>query len=83
MTTTDAIISIRGTTGDMVSWLENGYAAMVPAQGSLKLDNTFTFDYHVADDSRATVHVGWLTGMAYLSRDVLPRSDFLRESRHP
>lgn len=73
--TRDAVISVRGTTADMVSWLENGYAAMVPAQGKLKLANDFTFDYHLADNPRASVHVGWLTGTAYLSRDILPKID--------
>lgn len=71
----DAMISVRGTTADLVSWLENGYAAMVPATGSLHLADDFTFDYRLADNPRATVHVGWLTGMAYLSRDILPKMD--------
>lgn len=71
----DAVISIRGTTAELVSWLENGYAAMVPAQGTLKLANDFNFNYHLANNPRATVHVGWLTGTAYLSRDILPKMD--------
>lgn len=71
----DAVISVRGTTADPVSWLENGYAAMVPAQGSLKVTDDFTFDYHLADNPRATVHVGWLTGLASMSRDILARMD--------
>ena len=32
-----AVISIRGTTAETISWLENFYAAMVPAKGQLKL----------------------------------------------
>lgn len=32
-----AVISIRGTTADKISWLANFYAAMVPAKGSLTL----------------------------------------------
>lgn len=71
----DAVISIRGTTAELVSWLENGYAAMVPAQGSLQLANDFRFEYKLADNPQASVHVGWLTGMAYLSRDILPKMD--------
>ncbi len=69
------IINIRGTVQNPVSWLENFYAAMVPANGSLKLDTNFTFDYKLAQDPKASVHIGWLIGTAYLQRDILPRID--------
>ncbi len=72
-----AVINLRGTTENGVSWLENGYAAMVPASGTLKLDATTSFNYHLADDPRAAVHVGWLVGMAFLQGDILPRIDSL------
>src|SRR6185437_12600787 len=39
------VISIRGTTKDLASWLENFYAAMIPATGSLKLSDSNTFNY--------------------------------------
>lgn len=70
-----ASISIRGTSGRPESWLENFYAAMVPAQGSLKLGKDFIFDYKLANNGRAAVHVGWLIATAYLSRDILPKID--------
>ncbi len=75
-----ACISIRGTTSKQVSWLDNFYAAMVPATGSLKLSNDFMFDYHLSDDHRATVHTGWLIATAFLSRDILPKIDSLYQS---
>jgi hypothetical protein len=71
------VISLRGTTLDRVSWLENGYAAMIPAQGEMRLDSSTVFRYHLADDPRAAVHVGWTVGMAFLQRDILPRIDSL------
>lgn len=71
----DAVISVRGSVGDMLSWLENGYCAMVPAQGSLKITSDYTFNYHLADNPRATVHVGWLTGLAFLASDIEARID--------
>ncbi len=70
-----ASISIRGTSGNPESWLENFYAAMVPAKGSLKLEQNFTFDYTLANNPKAAVHVGWLIATAYLSRDILPKID--------
>ncbi len=72
-----AVISLRGTTAEMVSWLENGYAAMVAARGEITLEEGHTFKYHLADDPRAAVHVGWMVGMAFLQRDILPRIDSL------
>ncbi|MBX2978524.1 MAG: META domain-containing protein [Flavobacteriales bacterium] len=75
-----AVISLRGTTAEMVSWLENGYAAMIPAQGEIRLENGSTFRYHLADDPRAAVHVGWTVGMAFLQRDILPKIDSLYQA---
>jgi thiol-disulfide isomerase/thioredoxin len=72
-----AVISIRGTTMETASWLENFYAAMVPAKGQLKLSNDFVFDYNLCDDEKAAVHTGWLIGAAFLSRDILPKLDSL------
>jgi hypothetical protein len=75
-----ACISIRGTTAKQVSWLDNFYAAMVPASGSLKISNDFVFDYHLSDDPRAAVHTGWLIATAFLSRDIKPKIDSLFQS---
>lgn len=70
-----AAISIRGTTANMDSWLANIYAAMVPAIGSLQLENGYQFNYHLADHPQAAVHVGWLIATGYLARDILPKLD--------
>lgn len=75
-----AAISIRGTTADPVSWLENFYAGMVPATGSLHISGDFQFDYLLAENPRAAVHVGWLVGLAFLSRDILPRIDSIYQA---
>ncbi len=70
-----AVISIRGTTARTISWMENFYAAMVPATGVVKLADDFTFHYHLTNNPQAAVHIGWLIGMAHLSRDILPKID--------
>ncbi|CAN0271009.1 unnamed protein product, partial [Phaeothamnion confervicola] len=75
-----AVINIRGTTVQPVGWLENFYAAMVPAKGELKLTNSFTFQYDLANHPRAGVHVGWLVGTAFLARDIVPKIDSLHQS---
>lgn len=72
-----ACISIRGTTIKQVSWLDNFYAAMVPSKGSLKISDTFVFDYHLSNDPRSAVHTGWLISTAFLARDIIPKLDSL------
>jgi len=66
-----AVIVIRGTISKPASWMENFYAAMVPATGSLTLDDTTRFTYRLADVPRAAVHTGWLVGLAYLAPSIL------------
>lgn len=69
------VISIRGTTQKEISWLENFYAAMVPAKGTLQLSKTQTFRYNLSDNPRAAVHVGWLLATGFLANDMLPKID--------
>lgn len=64
------VISIRGTVGDFESWLENFYAAMVPATGTLQLGENKTFDYKLSTDSISAVHAGWALAFAYLQPDI-------------
>lgn len=68
-----AVVSIRGTTLEPVSWLANFYAAMVPATGSIQISNSFTFNYKLAENPRAAVHVGWLISMASLQGDIVEK----------
>jgi hypothetical protein len=70
-----AVINIRGTIQNSQSWLENFYAAMVTAQGSLQINDSTNFTYQLAADSNATVHVGWLLGLAHLSPTILQKID--------
>ncbi|GAB2777292.1 hypothetical protein GCM10027275_20390 [Rhabdobacter roseus] len=70
-----AVVNVRGTTINSVSWLENFYAAMIPAQGELKLTNRYTFKYQLAKNPKAAVHIGWTVGMAFLAQDILPKID--------
>lgn len=67
---TTAVISLRGTVARPESWLENFYMAMVPANGSLQLNDSTRFNYRLAADSQALVHAGWLVGLASLSKYI-------------
>ena len=68
-------ISIRGTTTKLESWTSNFYAAMVPASGEITLSENDIFQYQLSVNPKATVHVGWLLSMAYLSKDIMPKLD--------
>lgn len=64
------VICIRGTVPSPVSWLANFYAGMIPASGSLTINDSTVFSYKVAADEKATVHVGWMTSLAFIGPDI-------------
>ena len=64
------VIDLRGTVNALASWLANFYAAMIPATGRLQLNDTLIFDYQLAANPRATVHVGWTIALGHLAPDI-------------
>ncbi|HLR01059.1 MAG TPA: lipase family protein [Sphingobacterium sp.] len=72
-----AVVSIRGTTKSEVSWLANLYAAMVPATGDLQITDSIIFQYNLAENPRASVHIGWLISTAFLAQEIVPTLDSL------
>lgn len=64
------VISIRGTVQHPTSWMANFYAAQVAASGSLQINDSTVFNYKLANDDRAAVHVGWTIGLAHLGPDI-------------
>ena len=66
-----AIISLRGTIQQPVSWMANFYAAMIPATGSLQLNDSTVFNYQLAADPKAAVHAGWTVGLAHLAPGII------------
>lgn len=70
-----AIISVRGTIKEDVSWLSNFYAAMLPAKGRIILPDNYVFKYELSENPKAAVHSGWLISTAYLSREIIPKID--------
>ncbi len=67
------VLSIRGSVGRKASWLENFYAAMLPAKGELQLSDTLNFKYTFAELEGAKVHAGWTIGMAFLGPHMLEK----------
>ncbi len=66
------IVSLRGTVPKPESWLENFYAGMIPAEGSLTLSSDYVYPYKFADRPDARVHTGWAIGTGFLVREYFP-----------
>jgi hypothetical protein len=64
------VISIRGSSPSQISWMENFYAAMLPAKGTVKLGNSESRSYTFSKNADAGVHAGWLIGAVALSDDI-------------
>jgi hypothetical protein len=75
-----AVISIRGTTNTNRSWLANGFSAMLPAKGTLTLNDNQKYDYELATHPEASVHAGWLICSVHLYQDIFPKIDSLYKS---
>ncbi len=76
-----AVISIRGTVQDVASWLENFYSAMIPAKGSLQINDSTRFPYQLAENPLAAVHTGWTIGLAFLGPDIVEKINSLNREK--
>jgi len=65
------IINLRGTTKKSISWYENFYAAMIPAQGKMVLPDSSNVKYKFAKNKKATIHTGWAVGVQTMLPDIL------------
>lgn len=77
------IIVIRGTNGTGTSWLENFYAGMIPAQGTVVLNDSTKVPYRVAKDSAAYVHAGWMLAVAAMGPGMIEKiNQYYRQGIH-
>lgn len=75
------IISIRGTVQDISSWLENFYSAQVAATGSIQVNDSTIFKYKLAEDPKASVHVGWMIGLAHIAPGIKEKINQLNKEK--
>jgi hypothetical protein len=66
-----ALVNLRGTIPKLNSWMANFYSAMIPAKGFIQINDSTKFEYKVADAPEATVHLGWMTGLAVLAPSIV------------
>lgn len=76
------VLNLRGTVNKPESWLENFYAGMVAARGSLQLSDDYVFHYKLSSDENAAVHIGWLLGVGFLVKEMKPMLDSLIDHGH-
>lgn len=63
------ILNFRGSTAKKSSWLENMYASMIPAEDEITR-NGEKFNYKLAEDSKASVHAGYVLALSYLASEI-------------
>lgn len=74
-----AVLEIRGSTANPMSWMENVQAAMIPATGTIRINDRL-FKYRFAKDTAASVHAGYALGLACLANDMVARLNDLAEN---
>ncbi len=65
-----AVINLRGSTENILSWMENIHSAMIPAEGKIKISED-NFEYCFAKDTAAAVHAGYALAIGYLHKEIL------------
>ncbi|KAB1068098.1 lipase family protein [Tamlana haliotis] len=73
------IINYRGSTAKLISWIENCYSAMIPASGSMML-NEETYNYKFAEAEKAAVHAGYALTVVIISEDLIEQIKALNQS---
>lgn len=76
------VINLRGTVNQPASWMANFYAAMIPATGSLTINDSTVFNYQLAADSKAMVHVGWTVSIAHLAPDIEQKINYYFKNKN-
>lgn len=64
-------INLRGTVPATDNGMENIFAAMIPATGTLKMSDTGEFHYQFASHPDAMVHAGWSIGICSMIPDIV------------
>ncbi|RSK39757.1 lipase family protein [Mangrovimonas spongiae] len=72
------VISFRGSTDKMVSWVENCYAAMIPAKGNMTIKEK-DYNYTFTQVDSAAVHSGYALTVVMLSKDIIEQVKTLNE----
>src|SRR6202008_1816541 len=53
------------------------YMGMISNRGSIIVDKNYIFNYKIAEDTNAYVHLGWMLGLAYMAPEITNQIDQL------
>lgn len=65
-----AIIHFRGSTQNKISWMENFYATLIPANDQMTIDGK-KFKYNLSNANDAFVHAGYTLAIFYLENPII------------
>jgi hypothetical protein len=65
-----AVINLRGSTAKKISWMENFYSSMIPAEGEIVMQGEI-FNYKFSENEKAGVHAGYTLGITFLANDIV------------
>lgn len=71
-------VVFRGSTANMVSWMQNIASAMIPAKGNMEINNQ-NYPYCFANDTSAAVHGGYALGIILMSDEILAQINQLNQ----
>ncbi len=63
-------IVFRGTTSNMLSFMENFYAAMLPVKGTIKIKGE-KFKYQMGENANSSIHAGYTLAIGYMKSELL------------
>jgi len=63
------VINYRGSTANIFSWIENCYSAMIPANGTIKVNDSY-YKYAFSENEKSAVHAGYALTIVILSSKI-------------
>jgi hypothetical protein len=69
----------RGSTANMISWMQNIASAMIPAKDNIEI-NSQNYPYNFANDTSAAVHGGYAMGIVMMSNEILAQVNSLNKA---
>lgn len=64
------VINYRGSTDKLISWVENLYSAMIPAKGTIIIEDV-VYEYTFTNTENAAVHAGYGLTVVMLSEKII------------
>ncbi len=74
-----AVISLRGSTSNMLSWLGNLFSAQIPSKGDVTFPDETKLHYDICPTENASIHSGWMLSTLFLSKEIVEKIDEMND----